>query len=768
MYHRFFILLVPLFFFSLTGYAQKEGNIWYFGLGAGINFNVSPPEVLLDGKIYTREGVATISDKKTGQLLFYTEGTKIWDKNQQVMPNGSGLKGDYSSTQSAVIVPHPGNPAKYYVFTTAQNKGFRYSEVDMSLHNGMGDVIPGTKNKLLLPGSKSTEKVIATRHCNGKDYWVATHTSGDDAFYVYLITAAGIQSPHIYHVGSVIHAGGWEMTSYLKFSPDGNILANVFGSPDASQSPSKVEFFAFNNQTGVLTGPTLVLEPFIFPYGIEFSPDGNLVYISTLHGQSIFQYDLSASDVTSTRTEIASSSHLLFGALQLGPDGKIYVSSEDGFNNGYPYLGVINQPDVVGKGCDFVQDGFYLGGRETLIGLPTFLGSIFYHPEDFNVENVCYETPTRFDITNIKNIDSVYWSFGDGGSSKKIAASHLYGKPGNYDVQLIIYSPCRSDTVNKTVSICASKDKMVEDTICEGEPYLLPDGRKVTKSGEYVSLQKNACGCDIKIITRLQVNPSYHITVKDSICPGAAYKLPDGRMVNEPGVYTSKLQTIYGCDSVIVTQLFVKKYVVTHRYDTICTHETFTLPDGRAVNQTGLYKLVYNAKNGCDSLVLYHLKVIAPPAIHLGKDFCIVPGEVVKLQPTIRGGEPLWQDGSDLSAFEVRAPGIYWVKVDNSCGIAADTVVVTNDCLGRVFVPTAFTPNHDGQNDVFKILNVHGQRLIRFDIFDRWGKKVFHTNDIYEGWTGEGANLGSYVYYIKLHTLKDEIKIIKGAVTLIR
>lgn len=768
MYRCFFILLVPLFFFSFTGYAQKEGNIWYFGRNAGIDFNVNPPKVLLDGKINTREGVATISDKKTGDLLFYTEGTKIWDRSQQVMPNGDGLMGDYSSTQSAVIVPHPENPTKYYVFTTAKDKGFRYSEVDMSLHNGMGDVIAGTKNTLLLSYSKSTEKVIATRHCNGKDYWVITHTLNDNAFCVYLVTAAGIQSPQIFHLGSVVHDGGWELASYLKFSPDGNILANVFGSPTASQLSSKVEFFDFNNRTGELTGPDLVLKPFIFPYGIEFSPDGNLVYISTLKGQSIFQYDLRASDIAATRIKIASSSHLSFGALQLGPDGKIYVSAEDGFNNGYGYLGVINNPGIIGKGCNYIPNGLYLGGRATLIGLPTFLGSIFYHPEDFEVKNTCYGSQTLFKISNTKNIDSVHWAFGDTDSSIAIAASHLYKKPGDYNVRLIIYYPCRSDTVNKVISICESRDKTVNAAICEGGSYLLPDGRKVSKSGDYVSHPKNECGCSMKITTHLKVNKSYHITVKDSICPEAVFKLPDGRTVNKPGTYTSEFQSENGCDSVIVTQLFIKKQIVTHLYDTICIGGVFTLPDGKIVDQSGRYKVVYNATNGCDSIVFYHLKVMYPPEVHLREDFCIVPGEAIKLQPAMGEWSTLWQNGSSLSSFEVRIPGLYWVKVTNRCGIDADTIRVTNDCLGRIFVPTAFTPNNDGQNDVFRILNIHGQHLIRFDIFDRWGKKVFHTTNIYEGWKGKEANLGSYIYYIKLRTVTDETKIIKGTVTLIR
>ena len=120
----------------------QQANNWYFGRFLGINFNGGTAVPLNDGMLNTTEGVATISDAG-GNLLFYTDGVVVRNRLHQVMPNGSGLFGNVSSTQSAVIVQKINDPNLYYVFTVdAQNgpRGLCYSIVNMTLDNGRGDV----------------------------------------------------------------------------------------------------------------------------------------------------------------------------------------------------------------------------------------------------------------------------------------------------------------------------------------------------------------------------------------------------------------------------------------------------------------------------------------------------------------------------------------------------------------------------------------------------------------------------------------------------
>ncbi|MFY8029734.1 MAG: hypothetical protein ACOVPB_11205, partial [Bacteroidia bacterium] len=112
---RFLIIVFIQCIFNTTLRAQGEANIWYFGQNAGLDFNSGSPVPLSNGAINTYEGCASIANS-AGALKFYTDGITVWNANHTAMPNGTGLFGDPSATQSAIIVPKPGNPNIYYVF----------------------------------------------------------------------------------------------------------------------------------------------------------------------------------------------------------------------------------------------------------------------------------------------------------------------------------------------------------------------------------------------------------------------------------------------------------------------------------------------------------------------------------------------------------------------------------------------------------------------------------------------------------------------------
>ena len=119
-------LVLILFYFNLSaGLAQPgQARHWYFGTQAGLDFGTNPPVALTNGALTAFEGCATISDLN-GNLLFYTNGNQVWDRSHQTMSNGTGLNGDGLATQSTIIVPGPGNPNLYYIFTVDTNGGPR-------------------------------------------------------------------------------------------------------------------------------------------------------------------------------------------------------------------------------------------------------------------------------------------------------------------------------------------------------------------------------------------------------------------------------------------------------------------------------------------------------------------------------------------------------------------------------------------------------------------------------------------------------------------
>ena len=115
------ITILCLLLLANTLLLAQQANVWYFGDHAGLNFNTTPPSALLNSQMYTHEGCSTVSDS-LGNLLFYTDGRDVWNKNHQVMPNGSGLMGHESSTHSAIVIPKPGSNTIYYIFTADANE----------------------------------------------------------------------------------------------------------------------------------------------------------------------------------------------------------------------------------------------------------------------------------------------------------------------------------------------------------------------------------------------------------------------------------------------------------------------------------------------------------------------------------------------------------------------------------------------------------------------------------------------------------------------
>lgn len=379
------LTLILVFLINLIC-AQKESNVWYFGYNAGITFNTNPPSSLPPGPIFIDEGCSSISDS-SGNFLFCSDGVTVWDSNHDTMPNGTGLYGSYSSSQSCLIVPYPGNNSKYYVFTAPEmgaGNSLSFSLVDLTLNNGFGDVT--NKNTPLL--ANSTEKVTAVYHSNGNDIWVLGHTFHSIIFYAYLITDTGINmTPVISSVGSYHGPPADQNIGCLKFSPCGDKLAA------AVSYGGFLELYDFDNSTGIVSNPILLGNysgnvPSVF--GVEFSPDGSRLYASYPNGNLLTQYDLTAGSPSAIIASCDTIYYVPLGAipatLQNGPDGQMYVARA--FQN---KVACIKNPNQLGAACNFTLNYITLGANSCMIGLPNFLTSYFCDlnvgVEDLNINN---------------------------------------------------------------------------------------------------------------------------------------------------------------------------------------------------------------------------------------------------------------------------------------------------------------------------------------------------------------------------------------------
>lgn len=361
-------LLIASLLCTMTTFSQvneENANIWYFGEFCGLDFNSGNPVALTDGALTTREGCASVCSEN-GTLLFYTDGSLIWDANHNIMLNGSGLMGNSSATQSSIIIPCPENDSIFYVFTVDATEnylanGLRYSKVNINLNGGLGSVT-STKNVLLY--TPVCEKVTAIVHSNAKDVWVISHEWDSDAFYVYLIDSDSLHTtPVITNIGASYSSPYSSSVGYMKASVTGNKIAI------ASYSQGVVELFDFNKSDGTISNCISESPPHFNAYGVEFSPNEEILYVSDVISPAIYQYDISGNDSLNNPVMIPQS-FSYGGALQIGPNGKIYAADEFSL-----YLGVINYPDSTGIACNFETEAVYLDGRICRLGLP----SLFYY-----------------------------------------------------------------------------------------------------------------------------------------------------------------------------------------------------------------------------------------------------------------------------------------------------------------------------------------------------------------------------------------------------
>jgi len=235
-----------------------------------------------------------------------------------------------------------------------------------------------------------------------------------------------------------------------------------------------------------------------------------------------------------------------------------------------------------------------------------------------------------------------------------------------------------------------------------------------------------------------------------------------------------------GCTAVNTISVTVDNNSSSAANAQICLGENLTLPDGSVVNSAGVYTSTLASANGCDSIVTTTVNVNPSPLIIItssGNNITI--GQQVLLTASGSSGY-LWTNGStDQSISVVQSnPGIfiYCVTGTNANGCSDTACASINfeipTCIGKVFVPTAFSPNADGANDKLCVEGIICIKTIHFTIVNRWGEKVFESEDPKVCWdgyyNGKPLDAAVFVYYLNALLYNGEELQLKGNISLVK
>lgn len=669
------------FFLSAGACLDKSHNVWVFGEARSIDFNNGSPTIgpTVNPLFFAYEGCASISDT-SGALMIYSDGTRVFNRNHQLMLNGDGLIGGISPTQGVTIFPKPGNQGLYSVFTLTDewpDYELSYSEIDMSLDGGLGGVT--IKNQLV--STLMAEKNIFIDVPGQDTVWVLTHATSSNAFYAWPVTVTGIGNPVISNVGS-IHPFILQSSSggigQMKFSPDGKRLAV------AINGTLILEIFDFDVYTGQVSNP-ITLPPFgPRVYGVEFSPNGKLLYAScqTHTSGAIRQFDLSfgnANQIWNSRVDLPTinAEYHTQGGLQLAPDGRIYHSlANQSLFDTLRFMGVVQNPNVLGLGCNYIEPGFsFSDSAETRWGLPYkhypfahCLGQVPLGPDTVcaNSNGITYTLPPPCQTGVIREVTvtgqatilsstdtTVTLGFQGSGLVRLTMKDSLQCGvfPGQLDIEVL-----PSDTtlyLGPDHLICAGAN-LVLDAGTGYASYLWQDGSVMQTfnaigPGTYWCTVSGGSQCRPSDTLVLTAGPSLSANLGPDLvlCEGEVATLDPG-----PGYASYSWQD--GSPFQQFTAWLPGTYWVTVT-DSACQGSV------------------------TDTLEITHFSAAL---VNLGPDTVICPGDSMVLNAGVGWSSVLWSDSSNWSTLYIGQPGTYHVEVLDSNGCLGRDTIEVAVCVG--------------------------------------------------------------------------------------
>lgn len=680
-----FILLSRLLF------SQAEVSNWYFGVHQYLKFVGDSAEVVelyYASPFHSSDNNSCVSDEN-GNFLFYSNGVALFNANLDTMPNGylTGIYPSHVEAAQNVIVPRPGYANRYYVLVPGHfytNTGLWYSEVDMSLDNGLGDVVQWQGNILL--HNNVSEKVTAVYHANGKDIWIITHELYTNNFLCFLLTQEGIQgTPVVTSIGA-IHVEPTIPNGYYDYVCKGEIKTSTDGRrlAIAMKGLNLVELYDFDTETGVVSN--LVSLNLHDPVCLEFSTDGNVLYSSSEHNllpggdtTKIYQTNILAS----SNSAIINSSINIVGTppnqnffqgecpMQLASNDKIYFGCN--YTNLPPVVGTIGQSHKLGDSCEVNHQEHiwpisYYGAH--LHGFPNFFRS--YLDKNIFATSACFGDSTMLYTKNSYLFDSIRWEILDPVNglftySNQDTVYHVYSQAGQYDVHCFRYRDTLLDDFVKKIQVYPIIDLLASDTaVCEGQQ---------------VQLSVNAPGCVVEwhnVYGTYSYGPTASISFEGDYWPvitnywGTCGDAIDTFHVDHINFFLELGPDIEDVCVTAPVDLYAVPYNVQNAIWS--TGETSLLI---TATQSGLYSVTVS--NGpcqaSDQINISYDEVLEPD---LGEDLISCDLDSVLLSMGVAANNYFWQPGGQTSSNVYATTSAQYIGVAaNVCGSFTDTINVT-------------------------------------------------------------------------------------------
>lgn len=670
----------------------------------------------------------------------------------------------------------------------------------MAVNSGLGAVI--FRDSLLFDTVDITERLLAIRHANGRDWWIIIHEQLGNQFISFLLTPNGLDGPTIQAIGtSYLNSFGWGAGEMVASGSGDRIAVSIF----IDSAP--VDIFDFDRCSGMLSNWQSISVSGR-SYGCEFSPSGQFLYISSHSPNRLRQYDLWSTNINASEYIVIqnSSQTEAFGQLEIAPNKKIYMSHISGPsvpNNNYDtingFLSVINNPDLPGLSSNFIRQAIDVRPMRTMLQLPNLpnlnLPTLFAQTAEAGPNRlICPGDSVTLGSPDTTNGNVTYqWSPVQGLSDPNSAQPNASPSTTSWYYLAVIdpnFGPSCGTTIDSVlVTIADSSLFPVADAgpdlvTCSGN--ILQIGTPDPSAGAWQYQWAPSGGLsDPGTAQPIASDPgTFVLTVFNPIGTGSCFIARDTVQVDFyvppplPVDPAGPDRLICRGDSVQIGGTSIPN--LSYQWSPA---DSLSNPNGPnthlAPASSAWYSIIVidtafglNCVSMDDSVFVEVEQPIVHPAPENVR-FC--PGEVLTI-----GVEPLagfayhWLPVTGLTDPHAAQTQIQPFESAAYVLTVTDSEKQTQNCRTREFPVTLaasncllqniLTPNNDGINDVLHL----GDYLspVRISIFDRWGHEVFQSDAYANDWSG--TNLPDGVYFYILNITGEGGRKVVGNFTLLR